>query len=303
MEKKKGLGLLAKQSIAGWVWLLPGTILIAIMSFYPMVRAFIMSLKTGSSAAMTWNTEAGYSLFNNYIRMFQDKLFIRSIGNTFLYLGIQVPVMLILAILLAQMLNNKDLKFKGLFRTCVFLPCATSLVSYAIIFKSLFATEGLINTVLIKLHLISTGINFLGQPGTAKMVIILALLWRWTGYNMVFYLAGLQNIEYSVYEAAKVDGANGRQTFFRITCPLLKPTIIMTFIMSINGTLQLFDESVNLTNGGPANSTITMSHYIYNNAFGTGVANFGYATAMSFFVFILVAILALINMKVGDTRD
>ncbi len=299
MEKKKGLGLLAKQSIAGWVWLMPGAVLIAIMSFYPMVRAFIMSLKTGSSAAMVWNEP----VFNNYVRMFKDQLFLRSVGNTFLYLAIQVPIMLILAILLAQLLNNKDLKLKGLFRTCVFLPCATSLVSYALIFKSLFATEGLINTILINLHIINTGINFLGTPATAKMVIVLALLWRWTGYNMVFFLAGLQNIEYSVYEAAKMDGASGRQTFFRITCPLLKPTIVMTMIMSINGTLQLFDESVNLTNGGPANSTITMSHYIYNNAFGTGVANFGYATAMSFFVFVIVAILAIINMRVGDTRD
>lgn len=120
---------------------------------------------------------------------------------------------------------------------------------------------------------------------------------------MVFYLAGLQNIEYSVYEAAKIDGANGWQTFWGITVPLLRPTIIMTFIMSINGTLQLYDESVNLTNGGPANATITMSHYIYNNSLGQGVANFGYACAMSFFVFIVVGILALINMKVGDTRD
>jgi lactose/L-arabinose transport system permease protein len=235
--------------------------------------------------------------------MFQDKLFLRSIGNTFLYLAIQVPIMLILAILLAQLLNNKDLKFKGIFRTCVFLPCATALVSYALIFKSLFATEGLINTVLLKLHILSANYNFLGNPGSAKAVIIIAMIWRWTGYNMVFYLAGLQNIEYSVYEAAMIDGANGWKTFWSITVPLLKPTIIMTFIMSINGTLQLFDESVNLTNGGPANSTITMSHYVYNNAFGTGVANFGYASAMSFLIFILVAILAIINMKVGDTRD
>lgn len=91
---------------------------------------------------------------------------------------------------------------------------------------------------------------------------------------MVFYLAGLQNIEYSVYEAAKIDGANGWKTFWKITVPLLKPTIIMTFIMSINGTLQLFDESVNLTKGGPANSTITMSHYVYNTCF-INVPNFG----------------------------
>ena len=211
--------------------------------------------------------------------------------------------MLILAILLAQLLNNKDLKFRGLFRTCVFLPCATSLVSYALIFKSLFATQGLINTILVNLHIISENYNFLGNAFSAKVIIIIALIWRWTGYNMVFYLAGLQNIEYSVYEAAKIDGATGLQTFFRITVPLLKPTIIMTFIMSINGTLQLFDESVNLTNGGPANATITMSHYIYNNSFGESTTNFGYACAMSFFVFVLVAILSLINMKVGDTRD
>ncbi len=299
MEKKKGMGLLAKQSAAGWVWLMPATILIAVMSFFPIIKAFITSLKTGSSAAMVWNEP----LFNNYIRMFQDKLFVRSIGNTFLYLAIQVPIMLILAILLAQLLNNKDLKFKGLFRTCVFLPCATSLVSYALIFKSLFATQGLINELLTHLHILSDNYNFLGNSFSAKVVIIIALIWRWTGYNMVFYLAGLQNIEYSVYEAAKIDGANAWKTFWSITVPLLKPTIIMTFIMSINGTLQLFDESVNLTNGGPANATITMSHYIYNNSFGDNVANFGYASAMSFLVFILVAVLAIINMKVGDTRD
>ncbi len=299
MEKKKGMSLIQKQSRAGWVFLTPATLLIAVMSFWPMLNAFITSLKTGSSANMQWSKP----IFYNYMRMFSDKLFIRSVGNTFLYLAVQVPVMLVLAILLAQLLNNKDLKLKGFFRTCVFLPCATALVSYSLIFKSLFATEGLINTILVNLHIISENYNFLGNSASAKAVIIIALIWRWTGYNMVFYLAGLQNIEYSVYEAAKIDGANGWQTFWGITVPLLKPTIIMTFIMSINGTLQLFDESVNLTNGGPANSTITMSHYIYNMTFGTGVANFGYATAMAFVVFIMVGILALINMKVGDTRD
>ncbi len=299
MEKKKGANLLQKQSRAGWIFLAPATLMIAVMSFWPMISAFITSLKTGSSANMEWASPVTY----NYTRMFADKLFMRSVGNTFLYLAIQVPIMLILAILLAQLLNNKDLRLKGFFRTCVFLPCATALVSYSLIFKSLFATEGLVNAILVNLGILSENYNFLGNSTSAKIVIILALIWRWTGYNMVFYLAGLQNIEYSVYEAAKIDGANGWKTFWNITVPLLKPTIIMTFIMSINGTLQLFDESVNLTNGGPANSTITMSHYIYNNTFGTGVANFGYATAMAFFVFIMVGILALINLKVGDTRD
>lgn len=299
LNKKKGMSLLAKQKAAGWVFLLPATILIFVMSFYPMVQAFVMSLQTGSSANLKWANPITF----NYTRMFKDQLFKRSVGNTFLYLIIQVPIMLVLAVLLAQLLNNKNLKLKGFFRTCVFLPCATSLVSYALIFKSLFATTGLVNTVLTNHGLIHENINWLGTPGTARFVIILALIWRWTGYNMVFYLAGLQNIEYSVYEAAHIDGANGWKSFWYITVPLLKPVIVMTFIMSINGTLQLFDESVNLTKGGPANTTITMSHYIYNNSFGQGVANFGYACAMSFFVFILVAILAAINLKVGDTRD
>ena len=298
-NKKKGLSVLRKQQISGWTFLIPATVLIVVMSFWPIIQGFLMSLKTGSSANMQWANPIIY----NYKRMFQDKLFIRSIGNTFLYLCIQVPIMLVFAMLLAQILNNKDLRFKGLFRTCVFLPCATSLVSYALIFKSLFATQGLINQILINLGILKENFNFLGTPWSAKMVIIIALLWRWTGYNMVFFLAGLQTIEYSVYEAAKIDGASKWRTFWSITVPLLRPTIVMTVIMSINGTLQLFDESVNLTSGGPANSTITMSHYIYNNSMGQGTANFGYASAMSFFVFILVAVLALINMKVGDTRD
>ena len=297
-QKNKG-GVQARQQAAGWAFLTPATLLIFLMSFYPMVQAFITSLKTGSSANLQW----AEPLFNNYSRMFQDRMFKTAMGNTFLYLIIQVPIMLVLAILLAQLLNNKDLKLRGLFRTMIFLPCATALVSYAIIFKTLFATQGLINSWLVGIGIVKENINWLGQPGTAKAVIIIALLWRWTGYNMVFFLAGLQNIDYSVYEAANIDGASGWQTFWTITVPLLKPVIVMTGIMSINGTLQLFDESVNLTNGGPANTTITMSHYIYNNSLGQGVANFGYASALAFVVFILVAVLAWINMKVGDTRD
>ncbi len=299
MNKKKGLSITGKQKIAGWAYLFPATILICIMSFYPIIQAIFTSFKTGPSANMSWCDPAGY----NYTRMFQDAIFKTSVKNTFLYLIIEVPVMLVLAMLLAQLLNNKDLKFKGLFRTCVFLPCATSLVSYSLIFKSMFATNGLVNTILVNLGILENNYNFLGNPGSAKAIIIIALIWRWTGYNMVFFLAGLQNIEYSVYEAAKIDGANAWQTFWKITVPLLKPTIVMTVIMSINGTLQLFDESVNLTSGGPANSTITMSHYIYNISFGKGVANFGYASALCFIVFIMVAVLAFINMKVGDKRD
>ncbi|MFT4005020.1 MAG: sugar ABC transporter permease [Lacrimispora sp.] len=295
-DSKRKFSLSQKQSMAGWAFLTPAVILIAVMSFLPMIQALFLSFKSGVGANLRW---AGAV---NYLRMFKDPVFMQALRNNFVYLIIQVPIMLVSALVLASLLNNKDLRFKGLFRTAIFLPCATSLVSYAVIFRSLFAVDGLVNTVLIKLGVLSTGYNFLGHPDSARIVIILALIWRWTGYNMVFYLAGLQNIEYSIYEAAKIDGASPFQSFSRITVPLLRPTILLTAIMSTNGTLQLFDESVNLTNGGPANATITMSHYIYNVSFKY-VPNFGYAAAMSYLILILVAVLAFVQMKVGDKRD
>ena len=295
-KPSKKLTLNKKQNLTGWVFLAPGALLILFMSFVPMARALILSFKTGVGADMKF---AGTY---NYTRMFKDAVFVQSIKNTFFYLIIQVPIMLIFALILASILNNKDLRFKGLFRTMIFLPCATSLVAYAVIFRTLFANNGIINLVLVKLGILSAPYSFLTNMWSARIVIIIALLWRWTGYNMVFYLAGLQNIEYSIYEAAKIDGASPVQSFFRITVPLLKPTILLTAIMSTNGTLQLFDESVNLTDGGPANASITMSHYIYNMSFKY-VPNFGYAAAMSFLILILVAILAFLQMKVGDKRD
>ena len=234
--------------------------------------------------------------------MFKDTVFIQSIKNTFFYLIIQVPIMLILALILASILNNKQLRFKGLFRTMIFLPCATSLVAYATVFRTLFGNTGLINTVLTSVGILDRNYEFLTHVWSARIVIIIALLWRWTGYNMLFFLSGLQNIEYSVYEAAKIDGASPIQTFFKITVPLLKPTILLTAIMSTNGTLQLFDESMNLTKGGPAYASITMSHYIYEQSF-KNTPKFGYSAAMSFLILILVAVLAFVQMKVGDKRD
>ena len=296
MKKRKRMTLSKRENLTGWAFLTPAAILILIMSFIPIIQAFILSFKTGIGVNMEF---AG---IKNYVRMFQDGVFMQAMKNTFFYLIIQVPIMLILALILATMLNNRNLKLKGFFRTCIFLPCATSLVSYAIVFKSLFASDGLINLILVNTGILDTAYNFLGNATSARIVIIIALIWRWTGYNMIFYLSGMQNIEYSIYEAAKIDGANAFKQFTSITVPLLKPTILLTGIMSVNGTLQLFDESVNLTNGGPANATITMSHYIYNVSFKY-VPNFGYAAAMSFLILVLVATLAFIQMKVGDKRD
>ena len=286
-----------KQSAAGWCFLAPASILIFIFSFYPMVQALLISFKKGLPTNLVYSDP----LWRNYQFMLKDKVFIQSVGNTFTYLLIQVPIMLVLAIIFASLLNNRDLKFRGLFRTCIFLPCATGLVAYSMIFRTLFTYDGMVNAVLMTLGILSEPINWLNDPNTAKAVIILGLIWRWTGYNMVFFLSGMQSIEYSIYEAARIDGANQFQQLMKITIPLLKPIILVTGIMSTNGTLQLFDESVNLTRGGPSNTTITMSHYIYNKMF-VGNPNFGYAAAMSFVILIMVAVLSAIETKVGDKR-
>lgn len=294
--REKKMNLNKKHSLIGWSFLAPAVILITIMNFYPMIQALFLSFQKGKGNALAWG-----GLFN-YERMFSDKVFLQSMVNCFLYLVIQVPIMLVLALVLASLLNCRDIRMKGIFRTAIFLPCATSLVSYATIFRSLFATDGLINTILVGMGILDSRYDFLGHGTSARIVIILALVWRWTGYNMVFYLAGLQNIDQQVYEAARIDGASAWKSFWKITVPLLKPTILLTLIMSTNGTLQLFDESVNLTGGGPANATITMSHYIYNTSFKF-VPNFGYAAAMSYLILFMVVVLTFIQMKAGDKRD
>ena len=286
-----------KQSAAGWAFLTPATLMIFVFSFYPMVQAFLTSMKRGLPTALTYCDP----LWRNYQRMLSDKVFIQSVTNTLTYLIVQVPIMLVLAVIFATLLNNKDLKFRGLFRTCIFLPCATGLVAYSMIFRTLFTYDGMVNALLTNIGILSEPINWLNDPFYAKVVIIVGLVWRWTGYNMIFYLSGMQSIDYSIYEAARIDGANQFRQLINITIPLLKPIILVTAIMSTNGTLQLFDESVNLTRGGPANMTITMSHYIYNTMF-TKNPNFGYAAAMSFVILIMVAILSAIQTKVGDKR-
>ncbi len=289
------LTLKRRQSLIGWLFILPASVLIFVFYFYPIFRAAWLSFQTGVGVNLQ------YAGLFNYRRLLTDTVLKAAVGNVFIFLIIQVPIMLLLALILASMLNDPNLKFRGFFRTALFLPCATSLVSYAIVFRSLFALDGFVNYFLTTLRIVDRPINWIGSPWTARALIIIALTWRWTGYNMVFYLAGLQNIDSSIYEAALIDGASGLTRFTKITIPLLKPIILLTTIMSTNGTLQLFDETMNLTNGGPANATLSISQYIYRLSFQYS-PRFGYAAAISFVVFVMVAVLSFIQMRVGDTR-
>lgn len=232
-----------KLNRTGWLFVLPSVILIIAFVFYPMAQAFITSFHTGAGNNLTF---AGIA---NYKRLLTDTTFRKALFNTVLYLVVQVPIMILLALVISSMLNNK---------------------------------------------------KRITDPLWAKILIIIAITWRWTGYNMVFYLSGLQGIDDSIYEAADIDGAGAFQKFKSITLPMLKPIILFTTINSTIGTLQLFDETMNITQGGPANGTITISQYIYNILFKYS-PDFGYAAAVSYVIMIVV--LSFIQMKVGDKND
>lgn len=204
--KKKGLNMEQKRNLTGWAFLLPAALLIFVFCFYPMVQALILSFQKGTGSAVQ---PAGFA---NYVRIVKDATFQQCLFNTIFYFVIQVPIMLILALILAQLLNSPDIKGKGIYRTMIFLPCATSLVSYSMIFKSLFANDGLVNRVLSTVGIPT--VDWFQNAWAARWVIVIALVWRWTGYNMVFYLAGLQNIDYSIYEAARIDGASRSSSLF-----------------------------------------------------------------------------------------
>ncbi|MEH7306783.1 carbohydrate ABC transporter permease [Neobacillus drentensis] len=285
-----------KNNVIGWSFVIIAAVMIFLFYFYPMVQALILSFQSGVGANLT------FTGIDNYTRLFKDPTFLTTVKNTVIYLIIQVPVMILLALFLSVLLNNKTLKFKGFFRTAIFLPCVTSLVAYSVIFKYLFGQDGIINIMLMKVSLISEPIQWLTDPFWAKIAIIVAITWRWTGYNMIFYLSALQNVDESIYEAARIDGASAVQQFFKITIPMLKPIILFTSITSTIGTLQLFDEVMNITKGGPGNATMTISQYIYNLSFKY-TPDFGYAATVSYAIVIMIVIFSIIQFKVAGDKN
>jgi lactose/L-arabinose transport system permease protein len=287
----------------GWLFVSLALILLGVFLFYPIVYSLYLSNTSSKGIVQK------FVGFGNYVKLFQDSMFILALKNTLIFFLIQVPVMLFLALILSTILNDKTIKYRGLFRTAFFLPAVTSLIAYTILFKMMFSLDGFINGALLNVHLIKSPIPWLLDPFWAKVTLIIALTWRWTGYNMIFYLSALQNISDEIYEAAELDGANKVKQFFYITIPLLKPLILFTTIMSTIGTLQLFDEPMNLSQGGvtsatigPGNSLLTLSVYVYNLCFKY-MPNFGYAATVSYAIVLIVALLSIIQFKVmGDRK-
>lgn len=294
MSKYKLNAFKITPKTAPYFFILPAILLFLAFTVYPVIDSFIMSFQTEDKGEMS------FVGFDNYIRLFKDDLFYKSLYNTFLLLIIQVPVMIILAIVLAVLLNSALIKLKGIFRTSIFLPSVTSLVAASVIFMLMLNTDnGIVNYFLTKIGI--DPVEWLSDSVWAKVSIMIVMTWRWTGYNMVILLSGLQGIPNDLYESASIDGAGKIKQFLFITIPQLKPIILFSVVLSTIGTLQLFDEPFILTNGGPDNSTLTVIMYLYKNGFE--YFDYGYASAIAYVLVIIIAILSYFQMKVGGQKN
>lgn len=277
-----------------YLLLAPILILFSIFYVYPIIYSVLLSFQTRVRG------EYVFAGLKNYSRMIQDPIFYKALGNSMVILVIQVPLMLTLAVLMAVALNSSFLKLKGLFRIGFFSPVLTSLVAASVIFMLLLNKDyGLFNYVLTSIGF--QPIGWLSDGYWPLVTLIIVTTWRWAGYNMVILLAGLQNISNDLYEAASIDGASKVKQFFYITLPQLKPVLLVTFIMSTIGSFQLFDEPYTLTGGGPNNRTLTLTLYLYQHGFT--YFDFGYASAITYAVVLIVAILSIVQFKLAGDKD
>lgn len=279
---------LVNKKMAPYVLLAPTIAVFLVFMVYPIVRSLQLSFFELESG------EYSFVGLRNYLALFKDEVFFKSIFNTLMYLIIQVPVMIVIALVVAILVEEKFIRGKGFFRTAIFLPTVTALVAYALVFKVLLNGEhGLINYVLEGVF--GKGINWFYEEWPARFAVIISITWRWMGYNMIILLAGIQSIPKDVVEAAEIDGAGFWQKVIFITVPMVKQLILFCAITSTIGTLQLFDEPFILTEGGPNNATLTMGQHLYNNGFR--YLKFGYASAIGYVMTIFIVILSWLQFK------
>ena len=246
--------------------------------------------------------ERGVLIFNgikNYQRLLNDSTFKISLYNSLIFYIIRLPIMLISSTLLASLLHRGIKHCKDMFRSLYFMPVVVDAVAYTMIFILLFQDRGMINYLLSLINI--DGIEWFTKGIPARAMILIVLAWKWTGYNMVMFLAALQGIPEEQYEAATLDGASAWQKFLYITLPGLKPVIIFASILSTIGTLNLFTEPFLLTNGGPNNATMTLGLYIYHQAFTS--LNLTYASTISVAILIIVGAFTALQVWLGGTHE
>jgi ABC-type sugar transport system permease subunit len=278
----------AFRSARPYLYVLPFFVSFILFSLYPTLYGLSISLYDWDGVH-----DKVFIGLGNYINALTNPYFYKPLLTSFLIM-ITTPITTAFGLIIAVMLGNRMTKMSNVFKTIYFLPYITMPVVIALLFKLILADNGMLNALLSDVGLIEKPIRFLTEKGLVLFNLNLVVLWKYFGYHMVIYLGGYQSIDHVLYEAAQIDGANRRQVFFRIIVPLMIPYIVFMTLTIITGSLSLFDEPMMLygASGGPEGSAQTMGMYIYFNIFG-GNARWGYATAVSGIVFVIVAAMSI----------
>lgn len=276
------------KTIVPYLFIVPFFLFFSVFMLYPIIYSLVLSFSKWTAGKIT------FVGLQNYKYLLSDTLFWKSLGNTSIYLIVQVPLMLLLAAIIAVMVNANKLRFKHGFRVAFFLPALIDLVTYSIVFSILFnQSNGLVNQLLEAVGL--QAVPWKTDGFYAKLLIIIAITWRWVGYNSIILLSGLQNIPDEMYESAHLDGAGPIRTFFTMTIPMLKPVLLFCVVLSTIGTFQLFAEPKILTGGGPNHQTTSVMLYLYETAFRS--FNFGLASAGAYIVTSIIAIFSYLQIR------
>lgn len=284
-----------------YIYVAPMAILVFVFTIYPLIASLGYTL-------YQWNGIGDPSMFvglDNFRRIIADPIFWGSFAHTFLYTAVQVPVQLMLALALALILNNPKLRLSTFYRSIYFIPAVTSPAIIGVVMNLMISNFGdNINSFLQNLHLIHEHIDWLADPRFVMWIIIIIGIWNTLGYNLVYFLAGLQTIPTELYEAARIDGANAIARFFFITVPMLRAVGVVILFLAILGSLHIFDLVQALTGGGPYFASEVVSTYIYHQAFGgfnTGIPtqpNIGFASAASFFYGVVLMIITSVQFLI-----
>ncbi|WP_127472937.1 carbohydrate ABC transporter permease [Microbacterium sulfonylureivorans] len=287
-----------RMTLTAWLFATPFVILFAVFMAGPIVASFAMSFTDLTTRDLETPFNVDIVGFDNYIRLFQDPRFTRSLINTFTFTLVGVPLTMALALLVALALDKGIHRFRTVYRVGYYAPVVTSIVAIAIVWRFILQPDGLLNGFLAWFGI--QGPNWLESTTWALPSLIMMAVWRNIGTLMVIFLAGLQSVPREHHEAAMVDGANVFQRFRAITIPALRPTILFAAVITGIGFLQFFEEPYVMTQGGPLDATLSTAMYTYDQ-FGFG--NYAYASAASYVLFIVIVALALIQFRLLGRKD
>ena len=293
----KRLWIQIKKNKHCYLWLAPFFILFALFYVYPSIYGFLISLRNYDGIGKI--TDATFVGLQNYAKLFHDKKFWSSLRNTFALWAYIEPARTFLALVLAALLNSKKILGKKVYSTVVLIPYITAVTVVAIIFRIMMTTEGGIFNNLLNIIGIPN-IEWLSSTSMSKISVAIMNIWRMVGYFSLVLLSGMQKIPTSVYEAAKIDGANSWKVFFKITLPLMIPEIFFVALMSTIWIFQNVGDVMVLTQGGPIGSSTTLVYYMYMNAFE--YSKLGYASAITYVLFLLLMLISGVVVKSYYTK-